>query len=112
MRPKPITPVDLPGLAEAVAVHKNTSDGRASLAPGPLVEVTWSDSAGRSDWHSPDDARRCLDEMDCISAGYMATDDERGILLVMGAGAVGSWLSSMAIPRHAIKEVRRLEKAA
>jgi len=75
-------------------------------APGPLVEVEWNDSAGHSDWHDPDDARQSLDQMACISAGYMAEDDERGILLVMGAGAVGQWLSSMAIPRHAIKEVR------
>jgi len=78
------------------------------LAPGPLVEVIWSDSAGHSDWHSPEDARRSLDETVCVSAGYMAEDDERGILLVMGAGAMGSWLSSMAIPRHAVTQVSRL----
>lgn len=77
--------------------------------PGPIVEVEWSDSTGRDGWHSPEEAVENLDKMQCLAAGYLVADDERGIVLALGHGALDQHLSSMAIPRHAIVSVRHLE---
>jgi hypothetical protein len=77
--------------------------------PGDLVEVEWVDSTGRSDWHEPDEAKRLLDMLICRSSGYLVADDERGIVITQGVGEMGNWLSSMAIPREAIRKITKLK---
>ena len=75
-----------------------------------MVEVEWVDSAGRSDWHELDEASRLLERLACRSVGYMVIDNADGIVLTQGVGAMGLWLSSMAIPRSAIRNVTTLRR--
>ena len=77
-------------------------------APGPLVEVQWVDSTGHDGWHAPEEALENLDKMECLAAGYLVAEDEKGIVIALGHGALGQHLSSMAIPRAAVLRVRRL----
>ena len=75
---------------------------------GPVVEVEWVDSAAHGEWATPDEVHALLDKLTCRSVGYLLHDDERGVLLALGAGAVGQYLSTMAIPRAAILDIRHL----
>ena len=77
-------------------------------APGDIVEVLWVDSAGHGEWHAPEQARELLDKIECRSVGYLLEDDERGVVILLGAGAIGQYLGSMAIPRQAILSLSRL----
>ena len=77
-------------------------------APGDVIEVLWVDSTGRSEWHEPDEATELLGKMDCRSVGYLVSEDERGVVLALGAGGLGQYLDAMAIPRQAILSTSRL----
>ena len=80
-------------------------------APGDIVEVTWVDSTGRGEWHDPEEAAELLDKLACRSAGYLVHEDERGVVLALGAGGLGQYLDAMAIPRQAILSVARLTES-
>lgn len=80
-------------------------------APGELVEVLWVDSTGHSEWHEPDEARDLLRKVECRAAGYLVCDEPEGIVIALGAGGLGQYLDSMAIPRAAIVEMTRLKAA-
>lgn len=73
-----------------------------------VADVEWVDSTGQGDWHDPEDAIAQLDMVACHAVGQVLADDERGIVLVLSVGDAGIVLSSMAIPRAAIVEVKRL----
>lgn len=77
--------------------------------PGALVEVRWVDSTGRSEWHDPEEASDLLMKMDCLVAGYLIEDKPEGIVVSLGAGTLGQFLDSMAIPRAAIVSVTHLK---
>ena len=79
-------------------------------APGDVVEVLWVDSTGRGEWHQPEEAAELLDKMDCRSVGYLVSEDERGVVIALGAGGLGQYLDSMAIPRQAILTLARLSR--
>jgi len=78
--------------------------------PGELVEVEWVDSTGHSEWHTPEAATELLTKMECLAAGYLLEDTPEGIVIALGAGALGQRLDSMAIPRAAIVSMTRLSK--
>jgi hypothetical protein len=75
--------------------------------PGEIVEVLWVDSTGHSEWHEPDEAKELLTKLECRSAGYLVQDEPEGIVIALGAGGLGQYLDSMAIPRAAIISVVR-----
>jgi hypothetical protein len=76
--------------------------------PGDLVEVEWIDSGGQSGWHDPEISLRGFDQQGCITVGYLLEDSERGVGLVMGAGASGMHMDSVTIPRVNVVRVTRL----
>ena len=73
-----------------------------------VADVEWVDSTGNGDWQDPDHAIGMLDQVRCHAVGQVLADDERGIVLVLSVGDAGIVLSSMAIPRAAIVELKRL----
>lgn len=81
-------------------------------APGPITEVLWVDSTGHSEWHTPEESTGLLEQFECRSAGYLVHEDERGVVLALGAGSTGQFLHAMAIPRAAILSMSTKRKSA
>jgi hypothetical protein len=67
--------------------------------PGPVVEVEWIDSGGQAGWHDPAVSMEGFAQQACITVGYLVEDSDRGVGLVMGAGATGMHMDSVTIPR-------------
>lgn len=72
--------------------------------------VEWVDSTGRDGWHEPQEAIDMLDQVGCHAVGQVIADDERGIVLTLSVGDAGIVLDSMAIPRAAIRSIKRLKE--
>ena len=78
--------------------------------PGPIVEIQWVDSTGRSDWHDPQQAVDLDGLLECVSVGYLISETPRSVTISQGSGSMGNYLSSMAIPRVAIVKLTQVRK--
>jgi hypothetical protein len=110
---RPIIPLDLPGLAEAVAEHKNT---RSPLIRPAVVIVEWHDSyvasEGWTDRQESVDSGREMTGDPISSAGFLIDDDEVGIIVASGLNQhANDVFGAMALPRSAIVNLKVLEKS-
>lgn len=80
------------------------------IAPGPMVEVEWTDSNGQSGWHDAATSAKGFDEQGCRSVGYLIEESERGVCLVAGFGATGMNMDSVTIPKVNVLKVTRLRR--
>jgi len=81
----------------------------ALAAIGKIAEVYWEDTRGKHGWT---DAIVPVPEATIRSIGYVAKDDESGVILVESVdtaeGTTSRWGCSTAIPRSAIRKVKYL----
>ena len=84
-------------------------NAEAQAVIGKIAEVYWEDSRGKHGWT---DAIEEMPKTTIRSAGYVAQDDEEGVVLVesidLAEGTTSRWGCSTAIPRSAIRKVKYL----
>lgn len=73
-----------------------------------LVEVTWIDSSFHRGWGSLDEKSKGMTVAKCRTVGYLLSRDRETLKIAQSLGDADSAADGIAIPRVAVKRVRRL----
>lgn len=72
-----------------------------------VVQVVWEDSNIAHGWASEEEVSNDGVVM-CESVGYLYSEDDKRIIIVMGFSEYGLYIERKAIPRGCIKTIKEL----